>query len=157
MPQRIWLVKNQIGTKRARFRMKNSATGFLLPEENRIIENAMKFWGCSSKIEASSRCFMFMYFLLSHLDLGNILPMHSCQVHLNEDLFHTALYQLLKLPLDYFIMMCRDFILPEICKPCLFYPLFNLRNLLDLLTKKEIWTENGCFQSRFSAYMRSKG
>ena len=47
--------------------MKNSATGFLLHEENRIIENAMKFWGCSSKIEAPSRLFVFM---------------HSCQVHL---------------------------------------------------------------------------
>ena len=23
--------------------------------------------------------------------------------------------------------------------------------------KKEIWTESGCFQSRFSAYVRSKG
>ena len=46
--------------------MKNSATGFLSPEENRIIENAMKFWGCSSKIEAPSRRFMFMYFLLAY-------------------------------------------------------------------------------------------
>ncbi len=33
-------------------------------------------------------------------------------------------------------MVCRNFILPEICKPCLFfYDVFNLRNLLYLITK----------------------
>ena len=31
-------------------------------------------------------------------------------------------------------MVCRNFILPEICKPCLFfYDVFNLRNLLYLI------------------------
>ena len=30
-------------------------------------------------------------------------------------------------------MVCRDFILPEFCKPCLFYLLFNLRKLLYLI------------------------
>ena len=30
-------------------------------------------------------------------------------------------------------MVCRDFILPEGCNPCLFFLLFNLRNLLYLI------------------------
>ena len=34
-------------------------------------------------------------------------------------------------------MVCRDFILPEICKPCLFYLLFNLRNLFYLTEASE--------------------
>ena len=34
-------------------------------------------------------------------------------------------------------MVCRDFILPEFCKPCLFYSLFNLRNLLAPLVGLE--------------------
>ena len=29
-------------------------------------------------------------------------------------------------------MVCRNFILPEFCKPCLFFAFFNLRNLLYL-------------------------
>ena len=32
-------------------------------------------------------------------------------------------------------MVCRDFILPEGCNPCLFFLLFNLRNLLYLITQ----------------------
>ena len=35
-------------------------------------------------------------------------------------------------------MVCRNFILPEICKPCLFfYDVFNLRNLLYLIAEIE--------------------
>ena len=41
-------------------------------------------------------------------------------------------------------MVCRNFILPEICKPCLFYLLSNLRNLLYLITEKDQLTEKIC-------------
>ena len=30
-------------------------------------------------------------------------------------------------------MVCGNFILPEVCKPCLFLSFFNLRNLLYLI------------------------
>ena len=63
-----------------------------------------------------------------------------------ESLLYAATHKILELSLDYFLvklynlfrhgllapfrMVCRDFILPEFCKPCLF--LF-LRNLLYLI------------------------
>ena len=40
-------------------------------------------------------------------------------------------------------MVCRDFILPEICKPCLFYLLFNLRNLFYLISKSRHVSKRG--------------
>ena len=63
--------------------------------------------------------------------------------------FHTAADQFLDLTLDNllvqlynflrhgllspFRMVCRNFILPEICKPCPFFPPFILRNLSYLI------------------------
>jgi len=38
-------------------------------------------------------------------------------------------------------MVCRDFILPEPASYVSFFALFNLRNLLDLLTKAKILLE----------------
>ena len=35
-------------------------------------------------------------------------------------------------------MVCGNFILPEVCKPCLFLSFFNLRNLLYLITQSSI-------------------
>ena len=32
-------------------------------------------------------------------------------------------------------MVCGNFILPEVCKPCLFLSFFNLRNLLYLINR----------------------
>ena len=70
-----------------------------------------------------------------------------------EGFLYAASYQLFDLILDYFLiklynlfrhgllspfrMVCRNFILPEICKPCLFYLLFNLRNLFYLIYRTE--------------------
>ena len=66
--------------------------------------------------------------------LGQLLCLGLQQ--LIEGFFDAAAHQFLELPLDYFLvklynlfrhgllspfrMVCRDFILPEICKPCLF-------------------------------------
>lgn len=38
------------------------------------------------------------------------------------------------------VMACRNFILPKICKPCLFYDLFNLRNL-PYLSKSSVFVQ----------------
>ena len=66
------------------------------------------------------------------------------------DNFLVQLYNLLGHGLQSpFRMVCRNFILPEFCKPCLFFPPFNLRNLSDLLTKKKSELKVDAFSSDF--------
>ena len=66
------------------------------------------------------------------------------------DNFLVQLYNLLGHGLQSpFRMVCRNFILPEFCKPCLFFPPFNLRNVSDLLTKKKSELKVDAFSSDF--------
>ena len=54
-------------------------------------------------------------------------------------------------------MVCHNFILPEISKPCLFLSLFNLHNLLDLIPGQKSLQAGFPFRRFFHLYGRGKG